>query len=240
MAVIQPVLDCILYDNFCEVFNGSPLLDIHGSNEELKQFSQKLSQQLIDIDLNNQSLTVDESNLCHSNHYLLPSNNRTTINSLNELPTINQILNNHFKFFISPEYEKNIHLFNIECRFNPLLVRSDGLAVVSISHIETSEVICEPPNHELPGIVLKSCPLDVYRTNPYIPICLMNLNYYTLYDYTFDINDDEHRRFDWSNSLKDYNQVRNRLMIETNDNERERMEYYNKYIHIYIDGGVYC
>ena len=263
LYVKQPVLDTVIYNEFawltvqgCDeirpIFEGVAELEIENDYarskdeiRELQKFSEKLQKQLLNINLNNNPTLKSNLDYTHeclycNNKYSMPKTK--PIKTIEDLPTINQIINNHYKFYILPELEKNIEFFDVNCKFIPLLIRSDGLSLISISSLRTSECIIEPPNHFISGITLESYPFESSeRKTPYIPICLADLTKYNIFNLNVDIHsvyDLEEKQEDccwnWETTL-DYNLKREELMFDTwNDNDRR--PYINSKAQIFIEG----
>ena len=138
---------------------------------------------------------------------------------------MNQIVNNVNKYYLAPIIEKDIWLYSVVCKFFPLLIRSDGLALVSISRIETHEVVCNPPNHYQPGTDLTVRPDNLNKECPFVPLCLIDLKQCEdyLYNHTFElskIENDENERW-------------------TIDEIQVNQEYQHP-IYLYVDGDCFC
>ena len=211
MKVFQTVSDRILFDimNIDLMYSNTSIFDSFNTNYydmtdekvEMKRFSEKLVNQLANININDvKELYFDRSNLCHNNNYSM-FDSTIEIDSLSDLPSINRIINNHYKYYLLPDIEKDIGLFTIDCKFRPLLIRSDGLSVVSIQHIRTEEVGCNPPNHEIPGINLLSRPDNLYKQSLYLPLCLIDLSQYdnVLYIHEFNEEIEQNEIRNWKN-----------------------------------------
>lgn len=256
-TVKQPVLDYFLYNDlsfltiqgmdvikplFDGIKNMEIAYDYRRSKEEIDEiikFSEKLQKQLIELKPNKQlktNLDYKRSCLYENNTYPMPE--MKTIQNISDLPALNQIMNNHFKFYIRPELEKDIKFFDVDCNFMPLLIRSDGLSLVEIKSLRTDEMIIEPPNHGISGIQLESFPFESSeRLTPYIPICLADLNKYHIYDTTGNIytrhNIEEADEWNWRDTL-DYNSVRDELKY--NFDLHEQLKYVNSNLRIFIEG----
>lgn len=258
LTVKQPIHDNGLYDDFVYLkyrknvslpilngFNISRENDWNRDEDEhvqLQQFAKLLQSQLVDINLNdNSSLKscLDHTNrkLCLANNYPIPE--MKPIQTIEDLPTLNQIINNHFRLYFKSEWVEDIWLFTVLCKFKPLLIRSDGLSVVSILSLKTDEVVCEPPNHEIPGLQLKSRPFYSEKCSPYLPICLMDISKYELYDSSFVPNDDYENfiphRWNWLNS-PNFNESRVTFKHDINTDYAQ----WGQPVNLFIDGTCYC
>ena len=231
--------------------------DYNRSKKEIKEtqrFSESLQNQLLHIDLNKNTnlranLEFTAEQLCHNNSYTIPDTNQE-IKTVEDLPTINQVINNHYNLYLKPELVKSVWLFTVYAKIRPLLIRSDGLSIVSISSIKTCEVKCEPPNHCIPGLDLKSRPCDgcEFQT-PYIPICLMDLTKYTNYLYDYDYNNIDEFEKEKDNHIwrwfrcYDYNLAREEMVTTLNDillHDKETSIYEHNSITLFVDGENFC
>lgn len=249
--IIQPVTDNMLYNDFMflkmKFENMVPILDDFdlslksGYNrsieegKELERFSSLLQKQLLEINVENdlkQNLDVSDEKICQSGNYPPPI--MKPINSLIDLPTINQIINNHFKMYLKEELNENVCLFNTLCKLDPLLIRNDGLSVVRISSIKTDEIVCDPPNHNLPGISVKSVPSDSTKYSPYIPICLMDLSKYIIH------NDEELENvWKWKETIDFHLSRKDGINVHDIDEDQYLTSYYKR-VYLYIDGDAFC
>lgn len=273
LYVMQPVTDSSLCNTFVHViikfeimermplFNVSDKLtidnDYNRSEKEIKEtqrFSEMLQNQLLHIDLNKNTnlrnnLEFTAERLCHNNSYAIPDTNQE-IKTIEDLPTINQVINNHYNLYLKPELVKSVWLFTVYAKIRPLLIRSDGLSVVSISSIKTCEVKCEPPNHCIPGLDLKSRPFDGCEYQPpYIPICLMDLTKYTNYLYDYDCNNIDEFEKEKDNHVwrwfrcYDYNLAREEMLTTLNNillHDKETNIYDHNSITLFVDGNDFC
>lgn len=220
----------LMFDNttlFNELGLGEPFInEEHRTKDEiikLQQFSERLRKQLLEIDVNCiPELEFKASKLCHRDCYPLPNNINKQIDRLSDLSTLNQIVNNVNKYYLAPTIEKDIWLYSVVCKFFPLLIRSDGLALVSISRIETHEVVCNPPNHYQPGTDLTIRPDNLNKECPFVPLCLIDLKQCEdyLYNHTFELSKIENER--WT-------------IDEIQVNQENQPPIY-----LYVDGDCFC
>lgn len=232
-CLYMTVADDLMFAN-TSLFDGLKLSDLfinaeHRTNDEivkLQQFSERLNKQLLEINTDNiQELKFKPANICHKDSYSLPHNITKQINHLSDLSTLNQIVNNVNKYYLAPNIEKDVLLYSVVCKFYPLLVRSDGLALVSISRVETHEVVCNPPNHYQPGTDLTVRPDNLNKECPFVPLCLIDLKQCEkyLYNYTFELNKVE-------------NDENERWTI----NEIQEHQEHQQPIYLYVDGDCFC
>ena len=206
---------------------------------ELLRFSQHLAKQLQNININTnealkQNLQCTRDIWYKNNLYPLPENKH--IKTLEDLPALNQIINNHFKFYLKPEMEKEIKFFSVNCYFRPMLIRQDGLSLIAITSLSTKEALIEPPNHGGTGICLKTCPYDSQeRTTQYMPLCLAVLDEYNIYKIEEEIswistpNSSFGNKWCWEME-QDYNLLRDELSKE------ERDDFKVSTVQLYIEG----
>lgn len=103
--------------------------------------------------------------------YELPSS-YDSIHTISDLPSLAQIVNNHFKFYLNLD----IDFFSSISKFKPLLIRDDNIALVLIYDITSEEMICEPPYHELPGLKLTTINTHPFTNSKYMSLCIVDLD----------------------------------------------------------------
>ena len=150
-------------------------------------------------------LVFDAKKLCHPNNYKLPLPEKIT--HIYQLPSLYQIVNNHFALHFNLSVMSVIKLFSIKCEFHPLFVRNDGISIVKIDKLRTEQVICEAPIHGFQGIVLETDNEFNFNNEVYIPICITRLNT----DYLFT-EDNERYRFNTKN-------IPDKLILNIDGNE---------------------
>lgn len=114
---------------------------------------------------------IDAEKMTHSGGYELPPT-CDSIQSIADFPSLAQIVNNHFKIHLNFD----INFFSSISKFKPLLIRNDNIALVLIHDITSDQMICEPPNHELPGLRLTTINTHPFTNSKYMSLCIVNLN----------------------------------------------------------------
>ena len=99
--------------------------------------------------------------------------------------------------------------------------------IIEIISIKTDEVICDPPNHELPGISLKSVPNETSRKDLYFPICLIDLYQYE----NLWMDEDFKQVWKW-NDVFDIN--------SSQENMTNEETYFRSRVYFYADGERFC
>lgn len=110
-----------------------------------------------------------------------PAHVMKPINSLADLPTINQIIANHVNAYLNTSELEKIFLMSTRVVLTPLLIRTDGIAVVKLWLIESDECVCAPPNHYQPGLTIRTSAGFPDKKLPFCPVCVMQMNNFTLF-----------------------------------------------------------
>ena len=125
----------------------------------------------------NKLLKHSDNKICLTRRYQLDLWTKTR--SIKDLPTFDQVVNNHLNYYISVTVTDKISQFDIECEFTPLLCRTDGLALVVINRIKTTEVINSYMEYGAHGLSLETN-VKPYGTRViFNPIVLMDLSQFT-------------------------------------------------------------
>lgn len=119
---------------------------------------------------------------------------KTVIDTIYDLPTLDQIMKHHLTYFLNEKYLNRIGPVFNKCKFQPLLVRNDGLMIVRIIKLKTVEW------NDVQNIIIygnsftSSCDIYVNSYMPYYNIALMNYN-----DHTGQLYTDKGRKHEWVN-----------------------------------------
>ena len=114
---------------------------------------------------------INAKKMVFGGSYELPPSYES-IHTISDLPSLAQIVNNHFKFYLNFD----INFFSSISKFKPLLIRDDNIALVLIHDITSEEMICESPYHELPGLKLTTINTHPFTNSKYMSLCVVDLN----------------------------------------------------------------
>lgn len=169
----------VIYNTFGEITNKSR--NDMFSNVKAENYSYLISSQLQqlekrDFSLNHTDIDMFKYRICYPNRYLLP--NIGIIHSLHDLSTFEQVLNNHFKLYLNPLFNNKIQLFSVECKFTPLMSRVDGLGIISIDSIKTTELINDDHLNDKQSLSITSRNIQCDVHLLYNPIVLIDFSKY--------------------------------------------------------------
>ena len=171
----------------------------------------------------------DAKKLCIPDNYTLPL--PQTYYGFYDLPTLYQIVNNHFALHFSRQAMAPIKLFTIDCKFHVLFVRNDGLALVYIDRLTTLQIICEAPIHCFEGTKLMTENFFSWNNATYMPLCMVWLNT----DHIYNVNDEHNNE----SELVGVNEPKetDRFVFKANGNEFDNIP---ERLRLFIDGCDYC
>lgn len=114
---------------------------IYEDDDNFEESRNKLCDEFIkefeEADFSDMRYEIRYRAMIYDAQYVCPLN---TIEKIKDLPSLAQIVNNHFGLYLNT----NIENFSSICRFVPLVIRDDGFSLVWIYDITTKEVICSP------------------------------------------------------------------------------------------------
>lgn len=118
----------------------------------------------------------------HANNYIRKYEN------WGEIPTVDKLIRNHANFLHIP-----IETYHTRCELIVLIQFLDDYALCVVNDMTSTELVCEPPMHELTGAQWSTYRCDdSFKYMKYNPLCFVNLKSQLILR-SFD-NDDEERR----------------------------------------------
>lgn len=138
--------------------------------QQVTQFCDSFISEFANASFSGDEYELEGSKLCIGGSYQMPRN--SDIKNFEDLPTLGQIVTNHLNLYLKdpPGF------FSSNVRLHAIAIRNDGYALMYIDSIETSEMICEPPYHELPGIEFKSGDYHSFANLRYVPFCVTKID----------------------------------------------------------------
>lgn len=205
----------------------NPIDDFILSNEYFQINPQTLIEQFKSYDkTSNDELLLNDNDFA-SGDYSMPNTDKIT--SINNVPLLTQTASNLFELYCPNSTTIfNIRNQSITCKFKPLIIRNDGLSLVDIEYIDTTQIICAPPIHEKEGATITSS-----KRHP----ILNKLPYNTIN--LFDFSQIEYYHKEHGNILFENHISQSRAFTYNKNDFLNSINPNNTYI-IYVNGCEFC